>query len=51
MLFYNVDGFLNFSTPGYDVFRYQKPFPGFNRKTSPENEFSILLFRKNVPFT
>jgi hypothetical protein len=51
MLFYNVDRFLNFSTSGYNVFRYQEPFPRFDRKSPPENEFSILFFGKDVPFT
>jgi hypothetical protein len=51
MLFYNVDRFLNFSTSGYYVFRNQEPFSRLNRKSSPENEFSILFFGKDVPFT
>jgi hypothetical protein len=50
MLFNNLDGFLNFSTFGYDVFCHQKTLPGFDRKSPPENEFSILFFRKDVPF-
>jgi len=51
MLFDNVDRFLNFSTSGYDVFSYQKTLSGFNRKSPSENEFSILFFGEDVPFT
>jgi hypothetical protein len=50
MLFYNLDRFLNFSTSGYDVFSHQKTLSRPNRKPPPENEFSVLFFREDVPF-
>jgi len=50
MLFYNVDRFLNFSTPGYNVFRHQEAFTGFDCKPPAKNEFTIFLFGEDVPF-